>query len=145
MPLLSKQMIRSAFLNLWFGFGLATLLMIWKAKPAWLPDSYPIGGWILAHVDLLLVGWMVQLAMGVSYWIFPRLPETRTERGRYGYAYGAALLLNLGVWSYTFALIQTWGWLQVLGLAAQAAAIGAYAYHIKPRVRPTIVPPQVTQ
>jgi len=139
MPNLSKQMIRCAFFNLWFGFGFATLLMVWKGKPHLLPPQ--VGAWILAHVDLLLVGWMVQLAMGVSYWIFPRLPETRTERGRYAFAYGAALLLNLGVWAYTLALVVAWGWLQVGGLAAQLAALLAYAYHLAPRVRRTIIPP----
>lgn len=137
MPALSRQMIRGAFLNLWFGFGFATLLIAWKSKPDTFPNE--VGGWILAHVDLLLVGWMVQLAMGVAYWIFPRLPETRSERGRYPFAYSAAFFLNLGVWCYTFGVIQAWGWLQVVGLLAQVGAIGAYAYHIAPRVRPTIV------
>lgn len=137
MPALSVQMIRGAFLNLWFGFGLAVLLIGWKGNPDVFPNT--IGGWILAHVDLLLVGWMVQLAMGVAYWIFPRLPETRTERGRYAYAYGAAFFLNAGVWCYTFAIIQGWGWLQIVGLAMQVSAICAYAYHIAPRVRPAIV------
>ena len=137
MPPLTVKMIRMAFLNLWIGFGFATLLIAWKGKPNVFPNE--IGAWILAHVDLLLIGWMVQLAMGVGYWIFPRLPDSRTKRGRYLFAYGAALLLNIGVYCYTVGIILALGWLQLFGLAAQLGAVCAYAYHIAPRVRPTIV------
>lgn len=136
MPPLSKQMIRAAFLNLWLGFGFASLLMLWKGQPDLLPAT--VGAWILAHVDLLLVGWMVQLAMGVSYWIFPRLPQTLTLRGRYRYAYSAAFLLNLGVWGYTLAMVANWGAVQVLALLLQVVAVLAYGYHIAPRVRSAI-------
>jgi hypothetical protein len=137
MPSLSIQMIRASFLNAWVGFAFGTLVVTWKGKPDLLPPE--VGGWLLVHVDLLLVGWMLQLAMGVSYWIFPRLPDTRTERGRYKFAYGAAVLLNAGVSCYTIAIILSWGWLQVLGLTLQLAALCAYAYHIAPRVRSTII------
>lgn len=133
MPPLSIQIIRAAFFNLWMGFGFALLLMIWKGQPDLLPHE--VGGWILAHVNLLLVGWMVQLAMGVGYWIFPRLPESRTERGRYRAAYSSVLLLNSGVWSYTLATIQQWERLQLVALLLQIVAILAFAYHIQPRIR----------
>lgn len=137
MPLLSRRMIHGAFFNLWCGFGIATLLMVWKGKPDLLPAA--IGGWLLVHVDLLLVGWMVQLAMGVAYWILPRLPKTVTQRGRYGFALGAAVMLNIGVWGYSLATIAGWEWGQVLGLAAQLVAVCAYAIHIAPRIRSAIV------
>jgi hypothetical protein len=127
-------MIRAAFINLWLGFGIAMLLMLWKGQPELLSAA----GWILAHVNLLLVGWMVQLAMGVAYWIFPRLPNTRTERGRYRYAYSAGLLLNIGVWGYTFAVVAGMTGLQVLALALQMAAVIAYVYHIIPRIRTSL-------
>lgn len=136
MPLLSRYLIRLAFLNLWFGFGLANVLMIWKAKPDLLPNA--IGGWILAHVSLLLIGWMGQLALGVSYWIFPRLAHVPSTRGRSTAAYAAMLGLNGGVWGYTVGILFDVGWLQVVGLLAQLGAIIAYAYHIAPRIRTTL-------
>lgn len=136
MPRLSRYLIRLAFLNLWFGFALANILMIWKAKPNLLPPA--VGGWILAHVSLLLIGWMGQLALGVSYWIFPRLGFPLTERGRSVAAYAAAISLNLGVWGYSLGLILGIDWLQGGGLGAQIFAVIAYAYHIVPRIRTTL-------
>jgi hypothetical protein len=137
MPRLSVWLIRAAMLNLYLGFGLATLLMAYKAFPAELPPQ--LGGWLLAHVNLLLVGWMVQLAMGVSYWIFPRLAFTNTERGRYPYALGAAIGLNGGVWLYVLSTLGAWPWGEVLGLGLQVLAMAAYVYHAAPRIRAALV------
>jgi hypothetical protein len=140
MPLLSRYMIRAAFFNLWVGFTLAMLLLVRKAIPNLLPGS--IWQWIPAHVDLLLVGWMVQLTLGVAYWILPRLPHTSTERGRFALAITAAISINLGVWLHTGAvLISPWhgGTLpvQTVGLILQTIATLAFAAHAWPRIRPT--------
>lgn len=137
MPNLSRIAIRMAFLNAWFGFGLATLIIAQKGQSNIF--SGQIAGWVLAHVNLLLVGWMVQLALGIAYWILPRLPNTRTERGRFGFAVSAFVCLNGGVWIYTFGILSTWVELQILGLALQILAILNYGIHIYPRIRPTIV------
>jgi hypothetical protein len=137
MPVLSRYMIRIAFLNLWLGFGLATLLMVRKARPDMLDSS--VATWILAHVDLLLVGWMVQLSMGVAYWILPHLPNTLTERGRYPFALSAVVLVNAGVWGYTMGIIGDVGLAEVLGLICQFAGVLAFAVHIAPRVCLSIV------
>lgn len=142
MPALSRWMIRSALFDLWIGFGLAGLILSHKGKPDLFPEA--VGGWTLAHIDLLLIGWMVQLSMGVAYWITPRLPYTLTERGRYPFAFAAALLINSGVWLYVAGIIMAqhgtlFEWMQFGGLAAQAASIIAFAIHLAPRVRPTFV------
>lgn len=134
MPSLSRYMIRAAFINLWLGFGFAMAVMIWKGQPQRV--SADIGGWILVHVNLLLVGWMVQLALGVAYWIFPRLAQSVNQRGRVGFASAAFGLLNGGVWAYTLGVVGQWGWLQVAAVLAQLLALVAYAYHIAPRIRP---------
>ncbi len=112
------------------------LLMVWKGQPDLLLGV--VGGWVPTHVDLLLVGWMVQLAMGVGYWIFPRLPYTLTHRGRYPYALSAVILLNVGVIVYVIATLIAWAWGEVLGLGVQVLAIASYIYHLVPRVRSTI-------
>lgn len=135
MPRLSRVMLRCALVYLWLGFGLGSLLMVWKGQPDWVPDG--VGGWLWLHVDWLLMGWMVQLAMGVAYWIFPRLPQTRTRRGRLGLAVGAGVLLNSGVALYTVGVLGRWGVAQTLGLLLQVLAVMAFMGHIAPRIRPT--------
>lgn len=137
MPHLSRIAIRLAFFHAWLGFGLATLIIAQKGQPNIF--SAQIASWVLAHVNLLLVGWMVQLALGVAYWILPRLPNTRTERGRFGFAVSAFVCLNGGVWIYTGGILWAWGELQILGLALQILAILNYGIHVYPRIRPTIV------
>jgi hypothetical protein len=143
MPTLSRWMIRLALFHAWVGTGVAALLLSNKGRPELFPDW--MGGWILAHVNLLLVGWMIQLAMGVAYWIMPRLPNSLTERGRYGAMLGAAGLLNSGVWLYSAGIMAVYWWpdgrlLQPLGLGLQWLALLAFAYHHWPRLRPVIVP-----
>ncbi len=147
MPKLSRIMIRLAFLHCWVGFGLATLLISRKGLPeqfdSTLWQSY-IWQWLPAHVDMLLLGWMVQLSMAVAYWILPRLPGTGSERGRFGFAVTAATLLNIGILIFAGAVMLAawqpdWLWVQSIGLTLQLVAIMAYGVHAWPRIRPAIV------
>lgn len=142
MPRLSRYLIRSSFFNLWVGFGFATLILSHKG----LPDVFPAytWQWIPAHINLLLVGWMVQFALGVAYWIFPRLFDQLTERGRTSAAVLSAILLNLGVWLHVIAgLVAPWDDslmpLRPIGIALQILAALLFAYHAYPRVRPTFI------
>jgi heme/copper-type cytochrome/quinol oxidase subunit 1 len=48
------------------------------------------------HAEFLLVGWTVQLVMGVAYWILPR-NVAGAERGRPIVAWAGYALLNGGV------------------------------------------------
>lgn len=45
------------------------------------------------HVEFMLIGWTVQLTMGVAFWILPRF-EGGVSRGAVGYAWFAFVLLN---------------------------------------------------
>jgi hypothetical protein len=62
-------MIRTALIWLVLGYTIGGLLLLNKGVPLlpWL--------WTLryTHVHLLLIGWMVQFACGVAFWILPRL------------------------------------------------------------------------
>jgi len=48
------------------------------------------------HAEALLIGWVVQLAMGVAWWILPKYPK-RPERGPGAPIWAAWTLLNTGV------------------------------------------------
>jgi hypothetical protein len=71
------------------GTLLGSLLLLQKVIP--LPGG--IGEVRPIHIEFLLVGFMIQLAMGVALWILPRNKEL--PRSRLPWVVG--LLLNLGV------------------------------------------------
>jgi len=121
-PRLSVWMIRTALLALAAGAALGALL---------LADPGLAGGlarWRPLHGELLLVGWTVQLAFGVAYWILPRFREGR-ERGREELAWAAFVLVNLGV-------LLVGAGQPAAGRSAEAMAAIAFAAHAWPRVKP---------
>ena len=102
MPLVSVWFIRSALLYLLAGFTLGALLL--ASKGLALPPE--LWRWLSVHLELLLVGWLVQLVMGVAYWIFPRFGMTPQARGREGLAWLALVLLNGGVWIACLGMLR---------------------------------------
>lgn len=95
MPKVSVWLVRSALVCMVLGFTLGALMLAGKGlvlgvSPGW------IAGWIPVHVELVLVGWMLQLAMGVALWILPRFGALGPARNS-AWAWGAAVLLNGGV------------------------------------------------
>lgn len=131
MPRLSAWMVRAALLHLGIGMTLGGLILFHKAIP-FAPEVWR--GWPL-HIELLLFGWLVQLAMGVAFWIIPRF-STPPRYGRVWLAVLAALLLNAGVW--LGAAGAWWGSpaAQMLGRLSLLLAGVAFAVHIAPRVKP---------
>lgn len=93
MPRLSQWMIRSAFVYLIFGFTFGGLLLTHKG----IPLHPSLWAWLPAHIEFLLLGWIVQLTMGVAFWILPRYWK-KPRRPNETYAKAAFLLLNLGIW-----------------------------------------------
>ena len=130
MPPLSIWCLRVALLYLGVGFSLGALML--AAPGLHLPAATlrlrPL------HLELLLVGWMVQLAFGVAYWILPR--RRGTGRGHEWLAGAAVLLLNVGV--MTVGVGGTAGapaWAIASGRAAELLAALAFAVHAWPRAR----------
>jgi hypothetical protein len=129
MPRLSVWFIRLGLVYLSIGFsfgalmlahqGLALAPFLWRLRPA--------------HIELLLVGWTVQLAMGVAFWILPRFQSSRGD-GRPVWL--ALVLLNLGVWLVCVGVVVDLdGWNLVAGRLAELAAVAAFAWHAWPRVK----------
>jgi hypothetical protein len=92
MPVLSRWLIRAALVYLAAGFSLGALMLVFKA--------FAHHGWmsflLAPHIEFLLVGWTMQLTIGVAFWILPRF-EGGASRGAVGYAWLAFVLLNIGV------------------------------------------------
>jgi len=131
MPRLSVWFIRMALLYLLAGFTFGALLLAHKG----IPFEPQVWRWRPAHIELLLVGWLLQLAMGVAYWILPRFQQ---QRGNTPAAWAAFWLLNAGVLLVVAAVpLPTFTWLAVLGRLLQAGAAVAFAVNAWPRVKPT--------
>ena len=76
MPRLSVWLVRTslAFLAAGVSLGAAALAGKGLAAGPWVSRLVPI------HAEFLLVGWTVQLVLGVAYWILPRLRHGRGAR-----------------------------------------------------------------
>lgn len=132
MPRLSVWAVRASFVYLLLGFTIGGVLLLAKGLP--LPSAV----WRLLpmHVEFLVFGWIVQLALGVAFWIFPRF-RYEPRRGNVPAAWTALALLNLGVWLAGIGpVVRAPTVVPLLGRLAEAGAAAAFAVHAWPRVRP---------
>lgn len=133
MPTLSRVAIRCSILALVGGAALGAWTL---AAPAF--GRHAPWALLPLHVELLLFGWLVQLTMGVAYWILPRAPGRPEERGRRALAIGAIILLNVGLLvAGAGPILGADGWLAV-GRGLELLAVAGFALHAWPRVRPVI-------
>jgi len=91
-PRLSTWFVRSSLVYLALGFTLGAILLVNKGL-AFLPQVWKL---LPIHIEMLLMGWFVQLAAGVGYWILPRLSGER-PRGDVRITWLAFWLINLGI------------------------------------------------
>lgn len=130
MPALSRWAVRASLLHLTAGFTLGALLLINKGI-----GLHPgLGALLPTHVELLLLGWMAQLALGVAFWILPRFGG---RRGNLALAWAAIGLLNAGV--LLAGLGPALGAAGLTVAAGRALTLGAgvaFALHAWPRVKP---------
>ena len=130
MPRLSRWFIRAALLYLAAGATIGGLILAHKGIP-----FYPFVWRLLPlHIEFLLFGWIVQLVMGVGFWIFPRFLRSRGNEKPAWLAFG---LLNLGVWLAGVGPSLAVSPLVLLaGRLAEAGAVAAFALHVWPRIKP---------
>lgn len=139
MPRLSQLMIRTALVWLAIGYTFGGLVLFTKGVPL-VPQLWLLRG---AHIHVLLVGWTVQLACGVAYWILPRL-DAAGSRGDERPVWACYAVLNTGVLLAVLvslaggsaALAALARWLPLLVGLLYALGAGLFAQHAWPRVRP---------
>lgn len=125
MPRLSQWIIRTAFIYLLLGFTVGALLLWHKGVPL-----HPaLWGWLPAHIEFLLIGWIVQLTMGVGFWILPRYWQ-KDRRGKEGYVQIAFVLLNVGIWLVVaYSAFQASRMFLLAGRGAEIGAAVFFALH----------------
>lgn len=138
MPGLSRFFLRGGFICLAVGMLVGGLILAQKGT-----GRFPTF-WVLlpAHIYLVLVGGVTQCALGVSYWILPRL----AGKGR-----GNTALAWASYWSLNAAILlvalhpaveialgaSAAGATFVGGGILQAVAAVAFTLHAWPRIRPS--------
>lgn len=140
MPRLSIYFVRAALIYLSVGATIGGALLWQKGAP----PAGPLWRLLPAHIELILIGWILQLVMGVAYWILPRFGNGR-PRGRPGLAWSAFALLNAGLLAVTVSSISgaAAGW-HLAGTAAEAAGVALFAISIFPRIKPFAEEPETT-
>ncbi len=131
MPRLAAWFIRASLIYLLAGFTLGALML----AQIGVPFGPPILVVLPIHMEFLLVGWLVQLAMGVAYWIFPRFELRRpSSRGNQALIWASFWILNAGLCLFAFEL-----WFPVLllvGRTAEVFAVVLYALGTWQRIKP---------
>lgn len=132
MPRVSVWLVRAALAHLALGFTTGALLLVNKA----LALSPTLWRLVLAHIELVLVGWTVQLVMGVAVWILPRVGLQRASHGRLPFAWAAFGLVNAGVVLAAVGGALGDARLELSGRVAEIGAALAFLLNVWTRVAP---------
>jgi hypothetical protein len=129
MPRLSVWFIRLSLFYLLLGSAFGALILAQKGIPyypsVW--NLFPI------HIEFLLIGWLVQLAMGVGFWIFPRF-SSGLARGNEKLIGTSLVLINAGI---LMVALQRWLLFAILlGRVLEAGGTIAYVIGLWGRVKP---------
>lgn len=133
MPRLSVYFIRTALIYLAIGFTFGGLLLFHKGIPldAQLWRLLPL------HIELVLTGWIVQLAMGVAFWVLPRY-KLGLPRGNERLVWAAYLLLNAGI---VGSVLSQWlalsGGFVFASRLSVLLAVALFALRVWARIKPT--------
>lgn len=132
MPRLSVWFIRTALLYLGFGFSWGALILFQKGAPL----DAALWRLLPMHIEFVLIGWTLQLAIGVAYWILPRFARG-PSRGGEAPVRAAYVLLNVGV---LLAGLGQWlgapAGVPFVGRLAELLAVLLFARHAWPRIKP---------
>jgi hypothetical protein len=100
MPRLSVWFIRASLIYLLLGLFFGALLLVQKGIPFYTPVWYLLP----LHMEFLLMGWLIQLAMGVAFWIIPRFTSA-SPRGPIRLVWFSFALFNAGI---LIGVLQFW-------------------------------------
>ena len=72
--------------------------------------------WMLLpiHIEFLFVGWLVQLALGVAFWILPRFTKG-PPCGNETMTWLALIFINAGILSITLSTVFNIAWFVLIG------------------------------
>lgn len=104
MPRLSVIFVRASLIYLLLGFSIGGLMLANKG----ILISPAIWALLPLHIEFALMGWMIQLAMGVMFWILPQF-QKGPPRGDERLVGLALILVNVGIFSSFWMGLLTQG------------------------------------
>lgn len=132
MPRLSIHIIRTSLLYFAAGILIGALIIFEKSR------SFFPAIWLFLpmHIEMLLFGWIIQLVIGVSYWMLPKFGSAPI-RGNEKLVWISFALLNSGILLICLSsLIVNNEVFAFSGRLLELIAIIFYARHAWPRVKP---------
>ncbi len=131
MPRLSAWFVRVSMIYMLAGFTLGAL-MLSQDGISYFPAIMAV---LPVHMEFLLVGWLVQFAMGVGFWIFPRFGMGQPQsRGNVKLIWASLVLLNAGVLIVTLELWVVGAFM--IGRSLEVGAVIIYVVGLWRRVKP---------
>jgi hypothetical protein len=131
MPRLSVYFVRASLIYLVLGTTFGGLLLANK--------GVMISPWIWAllpvHIEFMFIGWMIQLAVGIAFWILPRFSKN-PPRGDERWSWGTLILLNTGIVCIVLQSLFGLQWLSFIGRILEALALSAFVIGNWKRVKP---------
>lgn len=137
MPPITRLFVKTSLIYLVASFGVGLSLTLRPLAP--LPAV--VNGLAPVYFHLFMVGWVMQLIVGVAYWMFPKWSRER-PRGHDSLALATYWLLNAGLLLRVVAepaqLVSVWpewGWLVVIAALLQWLAGMTFVINTWPRVK----------
>lgn len=150
MPNTSRVMVKASIVYLCLGALIGALLFVNR----WIPIEPHIASLRTSHIQMLIVGWLTQLILGVGWWLLPPLTiglrpgsttaarRAQATRGSEPLFWAAFACLNAGVLLASVGEpLASWTGLQGMRTAAGSAdllflvAAVAYVANVWQRVR----------
>ncbi len=132
MPRLSVWFVRASLVYLLLGITLGGLMLADEGMP-----FYPALGDVLpVHIEFLLAGWLIQLAMGVAYWILPRF-ASGPPRGSERVAWFSFSLFNAGILLVAVTSLFPHGWTGLAARLMEIVAAALFVFATWKRVKPS--------
>ncbi len=130
MPRLSSWFVRLSLVYLVLGFTLGAIMLANKGLEFY-PQAWKL---IPIHIEMLVMGWFVQLAAGVAFWILPRLSGAQ-PRGNMTLAWLAFWLINLGIGLIVLETLTSQTPLLLAGRLVELAGVMSFVVAMWKRVK----------
>jgi len=131
MPRLSVYFVRASLIYLAVGFTFGGLLLANKGVLI----SPLIWMLLPIHIEFLFVGWLIQLAIGIAFWILPRFSQG-ASRGDERWSWAAFALINIGILIVVLQSLFGVQWLIFFGRSLEIFGLIAFVIGNWKRVKP---------
>ncbi len=118
MPRLSCWFVRLSLVYLALGFTFGAVMLANEGL-VFYPNLVRL---LPVHIEILMMGWVMQLALGVAYWILPRFGKG-LPRGNEKISWLSMILINAGIFMVAVNALLSIPWLVIIARMMEAISI----------------------